>query len=534
MRVSVSCLASALCLAGATLGAQGAAHHDHGPGAHAGERLGVVHFPNSGARAAQQPFLRGLALLHSFEYDDARTAFRAAQRADSTFAMAYWGEALTFAQLLWGLDYADSARATLARLGPSRETRLARAKTARERRYGQAVEALFDTTSAAARVNAYVAGLRALTAAHPNDLEARGLLAIARLMETGGTPAEQAARTEEAISLAQSIFATAPQHPGGAHYLIHAADNPKYASRGLAAARAYAKIAPDAEHALHMPSHIFVQVGAWGDVVASNERAWAASRAWVKARGVPNTELSFHSLWWLQYGYLQQGRFAAAKGLIDTVRNVLAGIDWPTSDAIDARYALEQFRFSYARESGDWSVYGGRGPERAIANARVSGERARTFASQELYRAAFVAALLGDTALAKQVADSLPQRSALARSQVSALVAKTRGDTAAWLAGLEAAARADEQVAHFGPPSVYPPHELLGDALVSLGRPKDAIVAYQKGLELMPNRSVTLLGLARAQRAVGDSVGAGKTEARLRENWTGADAAAASRLASGG
>jgi hypothetical protein len=174
-------------------------------------------------------------------------------------------------------------------------------------------------------VKGYVAGLRSLTTQHPKDLEARALLAIALLMEDGGTREQQKALTEESIALAQSVFAASPDHPGGAHYLIHAADNPQYASRGLAAARAYAKIAPDAEHALHMPSHIFVQVGAWNDVVSSNERAWAASRAWVKSHGVPNTELSFHSLWWLQHGYLQQGRLEAAKGLIDTVRSVLSG-----------------------------------------------------------------------------------------------------------------------------------------------------------------------------------------------------------------
>src|SRR5215207_11422157 len=352
--------------------AQDATRHDHAPGAHAGARLGTVSFPNSGAPAAKAPFLRGLALLHSFEYDDARAAFREAQRADSNFAMAYWSEALTFAQLLWGLDYADSARASLARLGPTPDARLARAKTERERRYGAAIEALFDTTDQKGRVRGYLAGLRALTAAHPKDLEARALLAIALLMPKAESPAEAKQQTEESIALAQSIFAATPDHPGGAHYLIHAADNPQYASRGLAAARAYAKIAPDAEHALHMPSHIFVQVGAWEDVVSSNERAWPASRAWVKSHGVPNTELSFHALWWLQYGYLQEGRYAAAKALIDTVRTVLTGIHWASSDAIDARYAMEQFRFSYARESGDWSVYGGRPPERAVANPKIT------------------------------------------------------------------------------------------------------------------------------------------------------------------
>jgi len=514
------------------LGAQVAPRHDHAPGAHSAEslRLGTVSFPNSGAPAAQQPFLRGLALLHSFEYDDARTAFRQAQRADSGFAMAYWGEALTFAQLLWGLDYADSARTSLARLAPTREARLARAGTERERRYGAAIEALFDTTSRASRVGAYVAGLRSLNAAYPNDLEARALLAIALLMHYDGTPAEQAARTEEAITLAQSIFAKAPQHPGGAHYLIHATDNPRYASRGLAAARAYAKIAPDAEHALHMPSHIFVQVGAWGDVVSSNERAWAASRAWVKARGVPNTELSFHSLWWLQYGYLQQGRFAEARDLIDTVRTVLAGIDWATSEAIDARYAPEQFRFSYARESGDWAVYGARAPAWAAANSKLTSDRATGLRNQEIYRIAIVAALLGDTARAKAVVDSLPERSVIGRGQVGALLAKARGDTANWIGGLAAAAKADEMVGHFGPPSVYPPHEMLGDALLAVGRAKDAVAAYEKGLELMPNRSLGLLGLARAQREAGDDAAAARTTARLRQNWRRADPAATSRL----
>ncbi len=532
MRVFVALLCVCLFASSSPIAAQEASQHDHASGAHAGERLGTVSFPNSGAAVAQRPFLRGLALLHSFEYDDARVAFRDAAKADPGFAMAYWGEALTFAQLLWGLDYADSARATLARLGATREARLARAKTERERQYGAAIEALFDTTDQKARVKGYVAGLRSLTVQHPKDLEARALLAIALLMDGGGTREQQKALTEESIALAQSVFAASPDHPGGAHYLIHAADNPQYASRGLAAARAYAKIAPDAEHALHMPSHIFVQVGAWNDVVSSNERAWVASRAWVKSHGVPNTELSFHSLWWLQHGYLQQGRFEAAKGLIDTVRSVLSGIDWATSDAIDARYALEQFRFSYARESGDWSIYGGRAPEWAARNPKIASGRATSYKNAEIYRIAMVAALLGDTTQARAAVDSLPERSVIQRAQVGALVMKARGDTAKWIAALAAAAKADEMVVHLGPPNTYPPHELLGDALLALGRAQEAIVAYSKGLELMPNRSLTLLGLARAQRMVGDVAAAVKTEAQLRENWRRADARATSRLAS--
>jgi len=495
-------LASVLTLSPGWASAQDATHH-HEPGAHGGKRQGVVHFPNSGARAAQQPFLHGVALLHNFEYDDARAAFRDAERADSGFAMAYWGEALTFAQLLWGLDYADSARAALAKLGPTTEQRLARAGSPRERLYGAAVEALFEKGDLPTRTHGYSAGLRALTSAYPKDLEARALLAVSLLFDGSGTPAEEQARTEESIRLAQSVLTAQPDHPGGAHYLIHAADNPRYAPRALAAARAYARIAPDAEHALHMPSHIFVQVGAWDDVVASNERAWAASRAWVKSHGVAPTELSFHTLWWLQYGYLQQRRFQAARALIDTAHAVLAGIDWNTSDVIDARYAEEQLRFSYARESGDWGVYGGHVPAVAVRNARDSSDRTAFFASVDAYQVGFVAAQLGDTAQANAIAATLNPRSVISRGEIVALVARARGDTATWIAQLQAAAKADETRTHLGPPSVFPPHELLGDALMALGRPKEAIAAYEKSLELMPNRTNAVRGLARARRAAG-------------------------------
>jgi tetratricopeptide (TPR) repeat protein len=521
--LSLLTLAAALSLSPIVASAQDATHHDHEQGAHGGERLGVVHFPNSGARAAQQPFLRGIALLHNFEYDDARADFRAAERADPGFAMAYWSEALTFAQLLWGLDYADSARATLAKLGPTREARLARAGSPRERLYGAAVEALFEKTDLPTRARGYTAGLRALTSAYPNDLEARALLAVSLLFDGSGTPAEQQARTEESITLAQSVFAAQPDHPGGAHYLIHAADNPRYAPRALAAARAYARIAPDAEHALHMPSHIFVQVGAWDDVVASNERSWTASRAYVKSHGLAPTELGFHTLLWLQYGYLQQGRFRAARVLIDTARTVLAGMDWTTSDAIDARYAVEELRFAYARESGDWNVYGGRVPALAPRNARDSSDRTAFFTAVDAYQVAFVAAQLGDTAQANAIAATFRLRAVLTRGEIAALVARMRGDTTAWLARLEAAAKDDETRVHLGPPPVFPPHEMLGDALLAARRPKEAIAAYEKSLELMPNRSHALSMLARAQRESGDAAGATRTEEKLAVNWRAAE-----------
>jgi predicted Zn-dependent protease len=167
-----------------------------------------------------------------------------------------------------------------------------------------------------------------------------------------------------------------------------------------------------------------------------------------------------------------------------------------------------------------------------VANPKIDGDRATYFAAMETYRIAFVAAMLGDTALARRAVDSLPERATISRGEVAGLLAKARGDTANWIASLDAAAKLDAGVVHLGPPNSYPAHELLGDALLAVGRPKDAVTAYEKELELMPNRSRTLLQLARAQRTSGDDAGAAKTEARLRQNWRHADADARERLLS--
>ncbi|MBA3405382.1 MAG: hypothetical protein H0U13_11975 [Gemmatimonadaceae bacterium] len=502
--------------------------HEHAPGAHSMVKLGTVSFPNSGSRSAQTPFLRGLALLHSFEYEDAAEAFREAQRADAGFAVAYWGEALTYAKLLWGLDDPAAARSVLARLAPTPAARLGRAGTEREEAYGSAIEALYQEGDLPTRIRGYVAALRTLTAAHPTDVEARALLAIALQMGGAGyTGAEAKGRRLEAIDLAKTIFAAQPDHPGGAHYLIHATDHPEFAAHGLAAARAYAEIAPDAEHALHMPSHIFVQIGAWDDAVASNERAWAASRASVKARRASNTDLSFHTLWWLQYGYLQQGRYAAAKAVVDSVDNLLAGIDWAKSDAIDARFAPTEFRFTYATETGDWSVFGSRAPEVVRAGSGGTSQRAQGFAFANAYNVAFAAGMMNDTAAAATLTGMFAgdgARRTIARAHIAALVARARGQGSLYLESLRAAAEADAQIVHFGPPNMVPAHELLGNALLEAKLLPDAISAFEKSLQLMPNRSASLLGLARAQRAVGDEASARKSYARLVANWRAADA----------
>ncbi len=539
MRATVL-LALGLALAGTVPAlAQVPERHAH-PGTSKAATLGQVAFANSGSAAAQEPFLRGLALLHSFEYEEAAEAFRTAAQADSRFAMAYWGEALTYSHLLWGEDDPAAARAALNRLAPTRAARLARAGTPRERRYGAAVEALFAEADLPARTRAFADSMRQVVASYPDDVDAAAFAALALMfVEYVGElpPDRRTAARAEAIRLAERVFRTHPKHPGSTHYLIHATDDPAFAARGLAAARSYAQLAPDAEHALHMPSHIFLQLGLWDDVVAANERAWVASRAEVVARKLSPADLSFHTLQWLQYGYLQQGRYRAARALIDTAQAVLAGTDLTNPAHADARYTVAWLEFMQAAQADDFAAFCGRARTLPAAPQNVS-DRERSFRAVAAYQAAVAAVMCGNLEapavqhIRTQV-QTLPDADATkamfrnAQLHVDALVAYRRSDNARAIELLAPVAAAPARPP-VGPPPLLRTHELLGAALLKAGRPGEAIAAYQRALELTPNRSLALLGLARARVAAGDRAGAAGAYRQLLAVWRNADADLAS------
>jgi hypothetical protein len=235
------------------------------------EGVGVVSFANSGAPAAQQNFLSGLAQLHNFEYVAAAEYFRKAQGTDPGFAMAYWGEAMTYNHPVWMEQDAPAARAVLHRLGSTADARLARAKTDREKDYLRAVEILYGDGEKKTRDRAYADAMMELHRKYPEDVEATAFAALALL----GTSHDgrNFATSMRAAALLEPLFPTHPKHPGIAHYLIHSYDDPVHAPLGLRAAREYSTIAPSAAHARHMCSHIFVAMGMWDDVVEANEAA---------------------------------------------------------------------------------------------------------------------------------------------------------------------------------------------------------------------------------------------------------------------
>ena len=285
--------------------------------------FGVLDFPNSGAAAAQDAFSRGVMLLHSFEFDDAHSAFREAQAIDAGFAMAIWGEAMTFNHPLWAQQDRAEALKVLAKLGPRGSLQV----TEHEQRYLDAAATLYGEGSKQQRDIDYMEAMHSLQEDYPDDLEAAAFYGLSILSSVY----ERDFRTYmKAASVLEEVFAKQPQHPGAAHYLIHSYDDQVHAPLGLRAARAYNKIAPSASHAQHMVSHIYTSLGMWDEVVTANQNAVRVSEDSMRRAGKPIANRSKHALAWLQYALLQQGR-------IDEAREAMAVMHADIAEVQDGR-----------------------------------------------------------------------------------------------------------------------------------------------------------------------------------------------------
>jgi tetratricopeptide (TPR) repeat protein len=275
------------------------------------DQLGELHEAFSVNATAQPHFERGLLLLHNFEYEDAREAFLEAQALDSNAVMNYWGEAMTYNHPLWRRQEFEDGVAALEKLGADAESRAARAATDLERGFLQGAEILFGAGEKDVRDQAYSDHMKMLYEKYPGHEEVATFYALSIL---GAVPVgRDIAAYEAGAEVAKGVLANNPNHPGALHYLIHSYDDPTHAPLALEAAASYSQVAADAVHALHMPSHIFLAVGMWEEVVSSNIASFAASQRRMEEKGLDYDALSYHALSWLQYGHLQLGNFEEAK-----------------------------------------------------------------------------------------------------------------------------------------------------------------------------------------------------------------------------
>ncbi|MBA3256827.1 MAG: hypothetical protein H0T64_09290 [Pyrinomonadaceae bacterium] len=280
-------------------------------------QLGRVEFQTSGSEKAHAHFLRGLAALHSFWYEEALEAFRESTRVEPDFMMGYWGEAMAHNHPLWSEQDTSAAHEVIKKIKDTPKL------TPRERAYLDAVKTLYGEGSKRARDTAYSEAMEKIYRDYANDLDAAAFYSLSLL---GLVRSEEKSYRLQARAgaIALDVYQRNPNHPGAAHYVIHAFDDPEHAILALPAARRYAGIAPEAHHARHMPSHIFLQLGMWPEAASSNESAWEASDSWMKRKGLSTSVRDYHSLHWLLYVYLQQGRYRKAEELVTLMKKTMS------------------------------------------------------------------------------------------------------------------------------------------------------------------------------------------------------------------
>jgi len=479
------------------------------------EKLGTVSFPTSCSASVQKPFERGVALLHSFWYDEADKQFKQVEESDPKCAMAYWGQAMSLYHQLWSRpDAADLKRGW----NLLRKARAIGARTQRERDYIEALSAFYrkyGKVDHEKRATSYAQAMEKVSQKYPEDGEAAVFYALS-LLASAPDHDTTLENPKKAIAILNKLFEQEPDHPGVAHYLIHAADNPQLAELGLPAARRYAEVAPASPHAVHMPSHIFARLGLWPDDIQSNLKSVEVSR---QHSGMRLGADKVHSMDFLEYAYLQTGQNSKAMEMMKGVADVQ---DMEKSFSGYLNYARAHFPAMYALETHDW--------KNAEALAPPAGAEPYNQAITYWARA-IGAGHLRDAAAAR---DAIARYEALieaTRKGKEAHIAKYmdtgRDEARAWLAFAEGeneeALRllrpvADRQDAEGKGEVELPAREMLADMLLEMGRPQQALAEYEKSLKTDPNRFNGLYGAAQAAESAHDSEKAKLYYAQLLKN----------------
>jgi tetratricopeptide (TPR) repeat protein len=507
-------------------------------------QLGNVKFENSGDARAQASFLRGLAALHSFWFEEALAAFRESTKIDPDFMMGYWGEAMAYNHPLWSEQDTAAGRVVVAKF---RETPKL---TAREKDYLDAVRLLYGAGNKYARDIAYSAAMEKIYRAYPNDLDASAFYALSLLGIV--RPEEKSYRLQaRAGAIALEVYQKNPDHPGAAHYIIHAFDDPEHAILALPAARRYAEIAPEAHHARHMPAHIFLQLGMWPEAAASNQSAWEASSAWVKRKNLSITKRDYHSLHWLLYVYLQQGRYHQAEELVTLMKQTMAESTYDDKlrpgyyennyANMAAAFVVETERWELADKlfpaasvdqvAGEAATLSGHSGHSASAPASGDGPMTVRASNRSQTLPIFVRSLSA-TMRGEARENSLTSLTGTAAGmpgirelEIVALAAAMKRDYEQAIKTMKVATSMEEAMAApSGPPGlIKPSHELYGEILLRAGKPREAMEQFRAALLRQPNRARSLLGLARASAKSGDPAGASAAYGSFLKQWEQAD-----------
>ena len=509
------------------------------------QNVGQLSFPTSGSAEAQQHFLRGVAILHSFGWKQAIEQFQLAQKADPGFALAYWGESLCYNHPLQGEQDGKNPRAILARLGPDKASRLAKAPTAREKGFLGAVEELWaDGDDWRARRVAYMRAMERLHDDFPKDDEVTTFYALSLLSAARATSDDTYRPEMKANALAMGVFQRNPNHPGATHYIIHSSDDPVHAPLALEAAHAYASIVPAVSHAVHMPTHIFIQHGMWNEVANQNVRAFNVGKELWQPGDSPGDMA--HAGDWGQYGFLQLGDYAGARERIEAFQWMA-----DTTKNRRANSVLELGRARYIIETEEWKVQpvaANASNETILANG-LSAVKTDDMATAEkmagLLAAKAKAAPGGDAdagahadhgaapasaqASAGQAAMAAPgggdggKAVRIMSRELAASIALAKGDKDHAVAMLKEAVQIEESMR---PPNgaanpVKPSHEMLGEVLLAVGKPAEAAEVFEASLLRMPNRARSLMGAIKAHAAAGHKDLAAERYATLKSFWKG-------------
>jgi tetratricopeptide (TPR) repeat protein len=477
------------------------------------ERLGTVSFAVSCAPAVQAPFVRGVALLHDFWYQEAQRQFEEIAKADPNCAMSHWGAAMSFYHQIW--DRPDDA--TVAKGWREMQAAQAHAaKTVREREYIAALSDFYrpGQRNYQARVDAYAAAMGKLYQNNPRDTDAGAFYALS-LLASAAPNDDTLTLNHKAMDVLTPLIANYPDHPGLVHYIIHACDTPSLAQDGLAAAKHYGEIAPSAPHAVHMPGHIFARLGLWQADIDANVGSVAASHA-AEGRKQSGAMDQFHSDDFLVYAYLQSGQEARAKAVLDDSAAAIAHFE--TMSDMGDHYMTGMFPYYrtklpiiYNLELRDWKTAAAL---QAVAGAPPETQTltywARTVAAGHLRQPQQARANLSgyDALMAKikqgrhaYFADSTGAR--IERGEMLAWIAFAEDNSADALTRMREAADLQDKVGQ-GEVDI-PAREMLADILLELGRPQDALVEYKKALTLSPNRFNGLFNAGKAAEAAGDN-----------------------------